>query len=301
MSIRLGHLMMHSLAVLTALTISGRAHAGGTFDKIRSTGTITLGYREASIPFSYLGGDQKPEGFSLEICSWIADRIKTELRLDALQVTYIAVNAANRIPLIQNGTIDIECGSTTNTLDRQKQVAFSVATFVSQPRWLTTITSGVNSAADLRGKTIVITQGSLNFLIAKDINAGDKVGFTIAPGKDHAESLLMLTTGRVSAFFEDDILLAGLKASAPDPRSLKLLPDNYKGFYYYGLMLRKDDPEFKSFVDSVLKEKMMSGAFTKAYDKWFTAAIPPQGRNLELPMSDALKERVANPSDHVDN
>jgi len=270
---------------------------GTTLDKVRSTGTLTLGYREASIPFSYLGAKQEPVGFSLDLCAAIAEKIKAELNLNKLEVAYVPVNASNRIPLLQNGTVDIECGSTTNTLDRQKQVAFSVATFVSQPSWLTMASSGIADAKGLRGKPVVFTEGSLNLALGKKINADDKLDLKVLQAKDHGESLLMLRFGRAFGFFEDNILLAGLVATAPDPQAFRFLPDVYGGFFYYGLMLRKDDPQFKALVDGVLKAKMASGEFSKAYDKWFTSPIPPNNQNLALPMSDALKARIAAPSD----
>ena len=270
---------------------------GTTLDKVRSTGTITLGYREASIPFSYLGIDQKPVGFSLDLCAAIAEKVKAELNLSKLEVAYVPVSASNRIPLLQNGTIDIECGSTTNTLDRQKQVAFSVAIFVSQPSWLTMASSGIADAKGLRGKSVVFTQGSLNLALGQKINTDDKLDLTVFQAKDHGESLLMLRSGRASGFFEDNILLAGLVATAPDPQAFRFLPNVYGGFFYFGLMLRKDDPQFKALVDGVLKAKMTSGEFSTAYGKWFTSPIPPNNQNLALPMSDALKARISAPSD----
>jgi glutamate/aspartate transport system substrate-binding protein len=288
-----------SIAVMAifAGAVAAAEATSPTLDKIRSSATLTIGYREASIPFSYLGVDQKPTGFSLELCAAVAETVKSHLKLPRLDVAYVLVNASNRIPLLQNGTIDIECGSTTNTLERQKQVAFSVATGATQPRWLTLASSGIADANGLQGKTIVVTQGSLNVGVGMKVNAADRLGLTILQAKDHGESLLMVRTGRAAAFFEDEILLAGLVATAPDAKAFRLLPNVYGGTDYYGLMLPKGDPEFKALVDDVLKAKMASGAFTKAYETWFTAPIPPNGQNLALPMSDALKARVAAPSD----
>jgi glutamate/aspartate transport system substrate-binding protein len=229
-------------------------------------------------------------------CSAVAEKVKTELRLPALETAYVAVNASNRIPLLQNGTIDVECGSTTNTAERQKQVSFSVATYVASPRWLVLASSPVKEPRDLQGKTIAVTQGSLNLGIAEKVIADEKLGATIVQPKDHGESILMLKTGRAAASFEDDILVAGLVANSVDPSAFRMLATSYARFYY-GLMVPKDDPEFKALVDSVLKEKMASGEFAKLYAKWFEQPIPPKGRNLALPMSEALKARVAAPSD----
>lgn len=178
-----------------------------TLSKIKSSGTITIGHREASIPFSYLGPDQKPVGFSLDLCAAIVDRIKADLELPNLKVNYTPVNSSNRIPLIQSGTVDIECGGTANDKKRQEQVSFSVATFVSQPRWLVKADS-LKSASDLKGKTVVVTQGSNAVGFAQAVNAKEQLGMNIVQAKDHAESFLMLNTGRASAFMEDDILLA---------------------------------------------------------------------------------------------
>ncbi|MCJ2059711.1 amino acid ABC transporter substrate-binding protein [Methylobacterium sp. J-048] len=286
---------LSALAIVSGL--GAAIAASPTLEKIRSSGTLTLGYREASIPFSYLGPDQKPVGMSLDLCAAVAQRVRTELKLPELKTAFVAVNASNRIPLLQNGTVDIECGSTTNTAERQKQVAFSVATFVSQPRWLTLRASGIADVHGLRGRTVVITQGSLNMLLAQKLNAADGLDLTILQARDHAESLLMLRTGRAAAWCEDDVLLAGARATALDPKALAFLPASPGANYYYGLMLARDDPEFKALVDGALKAQMASGTFAKLYEQWFLNSIPPAGQNLDLPMSEALQFRVRNPSD----
>lgn len=296
----LARIFMGTLLAASLSAASGAALAESpTLSKIKSSGTITLGYREASIPFSYLGADQKPVGFSLDLCAAIVDRIKTELKLPDLKVNLVAVNSSNRIPLIQNGTVDIECGGTANDRKRQEQVSFSVATFVSQPRWLVKTASGLQSAADLKGKTVVVTQGSNAVGFAQAANLKDHLDLNIVQAKDHAESFLMLSTGRASAFMEDDILLAGLKAAAPDPKALTFLPEGYARIFY-GLMFAKDDREFKALVDDVLARQMASGAFERTYDTWFMSPIAPQGRNLQFPISETLKARIAHPSDAVD-
>jgi glutamate/aspartate transport system substrate-binding protein len=278
---------------------SGAQAASQTLDKIRETGEITFGYREASIPFAYIGSDQTPVGLSLDLCSAVIDKIKSELHLPGLKTSYVPVNASNRIPLLQNGTIDVECGSTTNTADRQKQVSFSVATYVASPRWLVSAASPAKEPADIQGKTIVITQGSLNYAGAAKVIADQKLDVRIIQAKDHGESLLMLATGRAQAWFEDDILVAGLVANSADPKAFRMLATVYAPTYY-GLMVRKDDPEFKALVDAVIKEKMASGEFAKLYAKWFEQPIPPKGQTLALPMSEAMKARVASPSDALD-
>jgi glutamate/aspartate transport system substrate-binding protein len=284
---------------LAILDLRAAQAASQTLDKIKETGEIIFGYREASIPFAYIGDDQKPTGLSLELCTDVADKVKSELRLPALKIAYVPVNASNRIPLLQNGTVDIECGSTSNTAERQKQVAFSVATYAASPRWLVSASSPVMAPGDLAGKTIVVTSGSLNVSVAAKIVADEKLGVTFIQAKDHAESLLMLKTGRAAAWFEDDILVAGLVANSPDPNAFRMLATVYAPTYY-GLMVRKDDPEFKALVDAVIRQQMASGEFGKLYAKWFEAPIPPKGQNLALPMSAAMKARVASPSDALD-
>ncbi|MCS0503302.1 amino acid ABC transporter substrate-binding protein [Ancylobacter mangrovi] len=286
-----------SAAALSVLTLSA-AQAGPTLDRIKSNKAISIGYRDASIPFSYLGADQKPIGFSLDLCSKLVTRLEADLG-EKIAVNLVPVNSSNRIPLIQNGTIDIECGGTSSSKKRLEQVSFSVSTFASQPSWLTMADSGITSAADLKGKTVVVTQGSNAVGIAQGISQKEGLGLSIVQAKDHAESFLMLTSGRAAAFMEDDILLAGLKAQYKDPAKLAFLSDQYPKTYY-GLMFSKDDPEFKATVDDVLGKLMASGEFTKLYDKWFVSPIPPKGMNLNFPMSEALKERVAKPSDVVD-
>jgi glutamate/aspartate transport system substrate-binding protein len=288
-------------AAALTLVISGvdasRA-ASQTLEKIGELGKITFGYREASIPFAYLGADQKPTGLSLDLCAAVADKVRSVLRRPEIAIDTVAVDASNRIPLLQNGTVDIECGSTTNTAERQKQVSFSVATYVASPRWLVSASSPITELKSLEGQTIVVTQGSLNLGVVQKIIAEQKLKVMIAQAKDHAESILMLRTGRAAAWFEDDILVAGMVANAPDPGAYRMLATTYAPTYY-GLMMRRDDPEFKALVDAAIKEKMASGEFNKLYAKWFEQPIPPKGQNLLLPMSDAMKARVASPSDSL--
>ena len=201
--------------------------------------------------------------------------------------------------MVVNGTVDVECGGTANNAARQKQVAFSVATFVSQPLWLTRTDAGIKQAADLKGKTIVVTQGSNAAGFARKVNEDQKLGMTIIQAKDHGESMLTLDSGRAVAWLEDDILLAGEKANARNPGAFALVPGGFDHIYY-GLMLRKDDAQFKALVDGVVAGMMKSGEFDKLYRKWFESPIPPRNVNLGFPMNDKLKERVKAPSDKID-
>ena len=291
-----------TLACCAGALVTGTARAqaqGETLKKIKETGTITLGYRESSVPFSYLDAQQNPVGISMDLCRAIVAKVKQQLALPKLEVKQIAVNSSNRIPLVVNGTVDIECGGTANNAARQKQVAFSVATFVSQPLWLARKDAGIKQAADLKGKTVVVTQGSNAVGFVRKLNEDQKLGMTIIQAKDHGESMLTLDSGRAVAWLEDDILLAGEKANARNPAAFALVPASLENIYY-GLVVRKDDPEFKSLVDGVIAGLMKSGEFDKLYKKWFETPIPPRNTNLAFPMSDKLKERVKSPSDKID-
>ncbi len=287
--------MAHVALILAAAASIAQAQSD-TLEKIRKDNTIAIGYRESSIPFSFLDAQQKPVGISIDLCQSIIDRIKRQLKLSELKVNYVPVNSSNRIPLIANGTIDIECGGTANNPERQKVVAFSVATFVSQPRWLVKTDPDLQKTSDLQGKPVVVTQGSNAVGFALRISEQQKLALKILQAKDHSESMLMLETGRASAFLEDDILLAGEKANSRNPAGYAFLPEGYETIYY-GLMMRKDDPAFKAVVDDTLVGLMKSGEFAKIYRKWFESPIPPRGINLQFPMTDLLKERVKSPSD----
>ncbi|MER8956958.1 amino acid ABC transporter substrate-binding protein [Mesorhizobium sp. M0833] len=287
-----------SATAIAVVSISS-ANAGPTLDNIKANNAISIGYREASIPFSYLGADQKPIGFSMDLCAHVVGRLKADLSLPDLRVNLTPVNSSNRIPLIQNGTIDIECGGTGSSTKRLEEVSFSVSTFAGQASWLALAQSGLETPEDLKGKTVVVAQGSNAVGIAQSLSQKDGLELNIVQGKDHAESFLLLTSGRAAAFMEDDILLAGLKAQSPNADDLVFLKSEYD-IWLYGLMFSKDDPEFKQTVDDVLSKFMASGEFTKIYDKWFMTEIPPKNINLNFPMSEALKERIANPSDVVD-
>lgn len=293
---------LFSVACTVGALLASTAQAqptGDTLKKIKETGTITLGYRESSIPFSYLDGQQKPVGMSMDLCDVIVTKVKQQLSLSKLEVKTVAVNSSNRIPLVVNGTVDIECGGTANNAARQKQVAFSVATFVSQPMWLVRADAAVKQTAGLKGRTIVVTQGSNAVGFARKLNDDQKLDLTVIQAKDHGESMLTLDSGRAVAWMEDDILLAGEKANARNPGAFTLVPTQLDNIYY-GLMFRKDDPEFKTLVDGVLGGLMKSGEFDKLYKKWYESPIPPRNMNLAFPMSDKLKERVKAPSDRID-
>lgn len=299
MNVRTSFFTAASVCLLATGMPSHAQSAGDTLQKIKETGEITLGYRESSVPFSFLDSQQKPVGISMDLCGAIVDKVKQQLSLPKLAVKYVAVNSSNRIPLVVNGTVDVECGGTANNAARQKQVAFSVATFVSQPLWLVRTDAGVKNMSDLKGKTIVVTQGSNAVGFARKVSEDQKLGLVTIAAKDHGESMLTLDTGRAVAWLEDDILLAGEKANSRNSASFALMPGGFDNIYY-GLMLRKDDVTFKALVDGVIGNLMKSGEFDKLYKKWFESPIPPRNVSLNFPMTDKLKERVKAPSDRID-
>jgi glutamate/aspartate transport system substrate-binding protein len=267
-----------------------------TLQKIKDAGTITIGHRDSSVPFSYLDNDQKPIGFSLELCALVVEKIKAKLGQPGLKVAYQAVNSSNRIPLVKNGTVDIECGSTANTIPRQQEVAYSVIFYAPQFKWIALKASDLKTTDDLKGKAVVVTQGTNTSQFVAKLNADKGLGMKILQGKDHAESFLLVETGRASAFMEDDILLAGLKATAASPDNFVFLGDAFPSDPY-GVMMSKGDGEFKKLVDDALIEAMKSGLYDKLYTKWFETPIPPKNINLKFPQSDKLKELIKSPSD----
>jgi glutamate/aspartate transport system substrate-binding protein len=272
----------------------------GTLKNIKDTGAITLGFRDSSIPFSYLDDNQKPVGFAMDICYGIVDAIKKELKLDKLEVKLNPVTSSTRIPLLANGTIDLECGSTTNNAERQKQVSFTNTHFLTASRYVFKKSSGIKSIADLKGKSVVSTAGTTNIKQLTEANAARGLGATIIPAKDHAEAFLMVETDRAAAFVMDDILLASLVAGSKDPSLYAISTDAFSTPEPYGIMLRKDDPAFKKVVDAATAQIYTSGEGLKLYDKWFTQKIPPKGLNLNTPISPELKAEFAKPSDSPD-
>jgi len=290
------------LALAAALGAS-RARAEeltGTLKNIKETGAITLGYRDSSIPFSYLDDNQKPVGFAMDICYKIVDAVKKELKLDKLEVKLNPVTSATRIPLMANGTIDLECGSTTNNAERQKQVSFTNTHFLTASRYVFKKSSGLKSIDDLKGKTVVYTAGTTNIKQLTEANVARSLGATIVPAKDHAEAFLMVETERAVAFVMDDILLASLVAGSKSPSDYVISTDAFSTPEPYGIMLRKDDAPFKKVVDAATAAIYTSGEGQKLYDKWFMAKIPPKNLNLNTPISPELKAEFAKPSDSPD-
>jgi len=265
-------------------------------DKVKGSGSIAVAYRESSIPFSYLDDKAQPTGFGWEICMRIVDEVRKATGRADLKVTTQAVTSANRIPLLVNGTIDIECGSTTNNSDRAKQVAFATNYFYTGTRLLVKAGSPIKSVADLKGRKVVSTTGTTNFRIMRALNEERNLGFELIGAKDHAESQLVVASGRADAFAMDDILLYGLAASSANPREWAVVGESIQ-VEPYAIMLRKDDPSFKALVDGVLARLMDSGEFERLYTRWFQQPIPPRGVNLNAPMPTELRDNLKAKSD----
>lgn len=285
---------LYTLALLVPTIVL--AQAPSTLEKVKSSGVIAVGYRESSIPFSYLDGKAQPTGFGWDVCSKIVDEVRKTVGRSSLKVEPQVVTSTNRIPLLMNGTIDIECGSTTNNSDRQKQVSFATNYFYTGTRFLVKAGAPVKSVDDLKGKTVVSTAGTTNFRVIRTLNAQKKLNIDLLAGKDHAESALLVQSDRALAFAMDDVLLYGLKASAANPNDFAVVGDAIQ-VEPYAIMLRKDDPDFKKLVDNTIAGLVKSGEFEKLYKKWFQSPIPPKGINLNIPISKELQENMKDLSD----
>jgi glutamate/aspartate transport system substrate-binding protein len=295
-------LRMTGLA-LAAIFCAGQASADeltGTLKKIKETGAITLGFRDSSIPFSYLDDSQKPIGFAMDICYRIVDAVKRELKLDKLEVKLNPVTSSTRIPLLANGTIDLECGSTTNNVDRLKQVAFTNTHFLTATRFVSKKSSNFKSIDDLKGKSVVATSGTTNIKQLTEANAARNLGVNIIAANDHAEAFLMVETDRAVAFVMDDILLASFVAGSKDPDAYVISKEAFSKAEPCGIMLRRDDPAFKKVVDGATAALYQSADAEMLYDKWFMQKIPPKGLNVNAPISAELKHEFAQPSDSPD-
>ncbi|MBL8523393.1 MAG: amino acid ABC transporter substrate-binding protein [Betaproteobacteria bacterium] len=259
----------------------------GTLKKIKDSGTITIGHRETSVPFSYLDDKQQPIGYSMDLCAAIVEEVKKELALPSLTVKYNPVTSQTRIPLMSNGTVDLECGSTTNNLTRQKQVSFAPITFVTGTKLLVKKSAKIKSYKDLKNKTVVVTQGTTNERTIKALSDKENLNIKFLNAKDHAESFLTVESGRAAAFSMDDVLLYGLIAKAKKPKDFEVVGD-YLSYDPYGIMFRKNDSDFAVVANRALSKLMASGDINKLYDKWFVQKLP-SGESIGMPMSPLLK------------
>jgi glutamate/aspartate transport system substrate-binding protein len=289
--------LLIAISLAAGITSTASAQAlTGTLKKIKDTGTITIGYRESSIPFSYLDDKQQPIGYAMDLCMKIVDAVKADLKMPNLKVGLQPVTSGNRIPQLQAGNIDIECGSTTNSVERQKQVAFGPTYFVINVTAAVKKSSGIKNLADLNGKTISTTSGTTSVPLINKYEKTKNITVKEIYAKDHAESFLLLVQDRVSAFVMDDILLAGQIANSSNPKDYVIIPESLRQ-EPYSMMLRKDDPQFKALVDKTIGAVMKSGEIEKIYAKWFTSPIPPKNINLDFPQTPAIKAAFASPND----
>jgi glutamate/aspartate transport system substrate-binding protein len=290
--------MKNLLLALAALIAAGAANAqaNDTLAKVKAGGKIVIGTRDSSAPLAYTTGEGKYTGYHVEICNRIADAVKTNLKLPNLATEYTLVTSQNRIPLLTNGTIDLECGSTTNNATRAQQVAFAPTTYVTNVRIAVKANSGINSIAQLNGKKVATTTGTTSVQLLRKHERGQNVTFDEVFGKDHADSFLLLSSGRADAFVMDDNILAGNIVNAQNPAEFKIVGETLSE-EPIAIMLRKDDPAFKKVVDDAVMGMMKSGEIEKLYAKWFLAPIPPRNVNVNMAMTPSLKNAIANPND----
>jgi glutamate/aspartate transport system substrate-binding protein len=293
-----------ALALSLALPALHPANAAeeltGTLKKVKELGAITLGVRDSSVPFSYLDDKQKPVGFAVDICMKVVDAVKARVGAPDLKVVITSVTGSTRIPLLANGTIDLECGSTTNNVARQKQVAFSNTYFLTASRFVSKGAAGFNSVDNLEGKTVASASGTTNIAQLTNVNLTWKLGINILTAREHAEAFLLVETGRAVACVMDDVLLASFIASSKDPASYKISEDTFSQPEPYSIMLRKDDPAFKRLVDATTADLFRSPEITAMYNRWFMQPIPPRNLNMNLPMSPELARAFQNPTDSPD-
>src|SRR6202162_4220187 len=276
---RFNRIVLGVLAFAVAAAVSAQ-DLTGTLKKVKDTGSFTIGYRESSIPFSCLTAQQQRIGYAMDLCMKVVDAVKAELKMPNLKVNLQPVTSSNRIPLLQNGTIDMECGSTTNSVDRQKQVSFGPTYFVINVTAAVKKKSGIKSLADLNGKTISTTAGTTSVPLLRQYDKTKNAEIKSIDAKDHAESFLLLSQDRTSAFVMDDILLAGRIANSSSPGDYMILTNESLRTEPYSMMLRKDDPQFKALVDKTVGGVVKAGEINQIYAKWFTSPIPPKGVNM---------------------
>jgi glutamate/aspartate transport system substrate-binding protein len=288
---------MKKLALaLAAVMACGVVHAADTLAKIKAAGKISIGTRDSSAPLAYTTGDGKYVGYHVDVCLKIADAIRANLKSPALPIEYTVVTSANRVPLVQNGTVDMECGSTTNNAARAQQVSFAPTTFVTNVRTAVKANSGITSIAQLNGKTVATTTGTTSVQVLRKNEKATGIDFKELYGKDHADSFLLLESGRADAFVMDDNILAGLIVNAKTPADFKIVGESLSE-EPIAIMIPKDDPAYKKLVDDTVIGLMKSGELEKIYTKWFLSPIPPRGATVGMAMSASLKNAIANPND----
>ncbi len=288
-------LLLVLVAAFFCLPARAQAITQSTLDKIREYRAVYIGHRELAVPFAYMVGDE-PVGYSVDICERIVEAIKEAVGDPALRVVKVPVTASSRFLMLQAGTVDLECGSTTNTRIRQQLAAFGLTTFVSGVKAVVRKDSAINGIADMDGKVVVTTAGTTTDRVVRSALVPRKITVRTKSGRNHPESLAMVAASQADVFVADEALLAGLVAGSPHGDKLRFLEDNF-GFEPYAVVLRKDDSEFKKLVDTSLRAMMASGELERIYNKWFMSPIPPKGINLNIPMSGLLRDLIRNPND----
>jgi glutamate/aspartate transport system substrate-binding protein len=289
---------MNKLSTLAAALTTVFAITGAqaqTLTKVQNSGEIAMGVRESSAPLSYTTGNNQFTGYHVELCQAIIDNIGKTVG-KKLNVKYVPVTSQNRIPLTQNGTVDIECGSTTNNAARQKDVSFGLTTYITEVRMVVKAKSGINSISQLNGKTVATTNGTTSVQTLRKHQRAAKANFKELFGKDHSDSFLLVESGRADAFVMDDNILAGLIATAKNPKDYRIVGETLS-VEPIAIMIRKDDPGMKKVVDATITDMIKSGALNKLYDKWFMKPIPPKNTSVNLPMGNALKAALKDPND----
>jgi len=288
------------LAVVLFIVPAHASELTGTLQKVKETNRIVLGFQEASVPFSYLDGNQKAIGYALDICMKIVDAVKRELKLSSLDVETSPVTSSNRIPLMMNGTVDLVCSATTNNAERQRQVAFTKSHFLSATRFAARKSDNITTIDHLKGKPVVAVAGSTNMVQLNQVNGARNLGITPLAAKDQAEAFLMLETGRAAAYVLDDVQLAVAIARSKDPSAYIISEEAFSKAEPYGIMLRKDDAAFKAVADRATAELYRSPEIEAIYKKWFESPVPPNGLNFKTPMTAVLRNAYAHPSDSPD-
>lgn len=290
-----------AVALMAAVAPSSglAADLTGTLKKVKDDGIIVVGFREASIPFSYYNDAKQPIGYSVDFTNLVLERIRKDLNAPDLKVRWVPITSQNRISLLQNGTIDFECNTTTHNASREQQVDFSNSLFIIGTRLLARKDSGIKDFSDLKGQNVVVGAGTTSEILLRKLNVDKQMDMRIISAKDHAESFLTLSTGRAKAMMMDDALLAGERAKTSNPQDYVITgtPQSYE---VYGCMIRKGDTAMKKLVDDVIAQAETSGRGEAIYKKWFMSPIPPKNLNLDFPMSDAMRHLFANPNDKID-
>jgi ABC-type amino acid transport substrate-binding protein len=286
------------LAAAVCCALPAVSQAEDTLSKIRSTKTVTLAYQEGSVPFSFLDDNKKPTGYSVELCLKIVDAIKQELKLPDLNVKYLLATSSTRIPLVTEGRADLECGTTTNTAERRKQVAFTIPHFIATARMIVKADSKIKNWSDLRDKKMALTKGSVQVKMVQERNVNSALNMHFLEGKDHLDSFSMVESGKADAFAMGDVVLYGLKARAKNPDAFAVVGEQLSA-EPYAIMFRKDDPGIKSIADREVSRLMTSGELTKIYDKWFKSPLPVVKVSLNMPMGHLLRDSLRFPTDKV--